>query len=57
MKWLVIVQAKVDKPAECVEVKTFVVKAETEAGASAVIESYHPSYMIRGVVKLGEAGK
>lgn len=57
MKWLVVVQTKTDSPAEVVEVRTFVVRAETEAGVAALMESYHPSYMLRGMVKLGEAGK
>lgn len=49
MKWAVYVQTKTDKPCEVSEVKVFVVDAETEMGVVALMEQYHPTYMVRGM--------
>lgn len=52
MNWLVATQPRCDRPAEVVEVRTFVVKAETEAGVCALLEQHQAGQMIRGMVPL-----
>lgn len=52
MEWAVYTQSKYDIPGQCDEVKVFVIKAETPAGALAVLQEKEPGQQVRGMVQL-----
>lgn len=52
MNWLVVTQPHTSNPAEVVEVRTFVVRCETQGGAVAAIAQQHSGQMIRGMLPL-----
>lgn len=47
MNWLVGAQLRCDDPGDVAEVKVYVVRAQTKAGAVAVMAELHPKLMIR----------
>jgi hypothetical protein len=49
VNWLVATQSRVTSPLEVAEVRMFVVIAETETGARALIEEWQKGQMVRWI--------